>query len=132
MAFGQAPKRKLLVVDDNPDAARMLALLLRKLGHDVETASDGTAAIAFARRMRPDYVFLDLALPGVDGFRVAETLRADPAFEHMRIVAITGSGREEDRDRSRLAGIDLYLIKPVDPRFVESLVGDASVAGKEP
>src|SRR5437763_10670585 len=132
MAFLQPAKRRILVVDDNADAATILAALLRHLGHEVEVAHEGTAAIAIARRMRPEFLFLDLAMPGFDGFRVAETLRNEPVFEKLFIVALTGLAMEEDRQRSRDVGIDVYLIKPPDPRFIESLVGNARFPSKGP
>jgi DNA-binding response OmpR family regulator len=121
----EGPRRKVLVVDDNVDAARTLAFLISELGHEVELAFDGWAALATARWMRPDIIFLDLGLPGPDGFSVAKMLRQEHGLAHVRIVAVTGLGNEEDRLRSRDAGIDLHLIKPIDPRFVESLVGNA-------
>ena len=76
--------------------------------------------------MQPDVLFLDLAMLGVDGFQVAETLRGDPRFKTLFIVAVTGLASEDDRIRAQEAGVDLYLIKPFDARFVESLVGDAT------
>jgi CheY-like chemotaxis protein len=85
-ALAAAPKRKLLVVDDNRDVAHSLAMLLRGLGHEVEAAYDGPSAIAVARRMRPEIIFLDIALPGMDGFQVAENIRADSSFQYTRNV----------------------------------------------
>jgi CheY-like chemotaxis protein len=120
------PKRRILIVDDNTDAAATLAVLLRRLGHEVETAHDGAMAIAVAPRMQPNVIFLDIALPGMDGFQVAEALRTDPSFNRLFIVAVTGMASEEDRIRAHEVGIDLYLIKPFDIRFIESLVGDAT------
>lgn len=125
MTLDPAPKRKIVVVDDNRDAADTLALLIRQLGHEVHTAYDGPSAVALARRMRPDIVFLDLALPGFDGVRVAEEIRADPAFNKTLIVALTGFASDYDRMRAHAAGVDLYLVKPVDVRFIESYVGNA-------
>jgi CheY-like chemotaxis protein len=127
MPLDAAPKRKVLVVDDNADAAATLATLLSRLGHEVETAHDGPAAVAAARRLRPDVIFLDIALPGLDGFRVAEEIRADPSFVRTLIVAVTGLASNQDRVQAHNAGIDVYLIKPVDTRFIESFVGDARV-----
>lgn len=115
--------RRILVVDDNPDSANTVAFLLKLSGHDVHIAHDGPSAIASARRIRPDFLFLDLGLPGLDGFEVARLLRSEPGFDGMRIIAVTGSGHDPDRDRSREVGIDHYLVKPVDPRFIDSLLG---------
>jgi CheY-like chemotaxis protein len=125
MPVDPAPKRKIVVVDDNKDAAETLAVLLRQLGHEVQTAYDGPSAVTIARRMRPDLVFLDLALPGFDGIRVAEEIRADFTFNKTLVVALTGFASDYDRTRAHAAGVDLYLVKPVDVRFIESYVGDA-------
>ena len=125
MALHLPGRRKVLVVDDNADAAGTLAMLLRQLGHEVEVALDGPDAIAVARRMRPDFVLLDIGLPGIDGFRVAETLKKEPGLERLFIVAVTALATDEDRRRSSEAGIDVHLVKPADPRFIVSLVGDA-------
>ena len=120
-----APKRTILVVDDNCDAADTLTALLRQLDHNVETAYEGESALATARRMRPDIIFLDLALPGLDGFRIAEELRRDRAFDRTLIVAATGLANDDDRGRAHAVGIDVYIIKPIEPRFIVSFVGDA-------
>ena|SRR5687768_8913182 len=116
-------QRRILVVDDNFDQANLLAVLLRSSGHDVHVARDGHGALEAAHRLRPEFLFLDLSLPKMDGYQVARLLRADPALSSMRIIAITGHALEEDRERSRDAGIDVHLVKPVDPRFLESLLG---------
>jgi CheY-like chemotaxis protein len=120
------PKRRTLVVDDNIDAAESLSRFLELLGHEVQVARDGNGAIALARSMRPEFVFLDIGLPGYDGFQVAEILRREPGLASVRIIAITGHGREEDRQRSLAAGIEYHLVKPVDFNFIESLVGNAA------
>jgi CheY-like chemotaxis protein len=126
MPAAPAPKRKILVVDDNRDAADTLAELLTRLGHVVETVYDGQLAVAAARRMRPDVVFLDIALPGFDGFRVAAEIRRDPSSARTLIVAVTGFATEADRKTAHEVGIDVYLVKPIDYRFIESFVGDAA------
>jgi PAS domain S-box-containing protein len=108
-----APKR-LLVVDDNPDAAESLALLLRLGGHEVHTAHDGQAGVDLARRLRPDVVILDLGLPKLDGLAACRRIREQPWGRDMLLVALTGLGQEEDRQRTREAGFDAHLVKPVD------------------
>jgi CheY-like chemotaxis protein len=113
----------VLLVDDNADAVAVIAAWLRHVGHEVHEARDGFAAAELARRVRPDFLFLDLGLPGLDGLAVARQLRLDPQLKSMRIVAMTGSGREDDRQAAREAGIDQYLLKPVDLEFVRSLLG---------
>lgn len=125
MPLGPAPRRKILVVDDSRDAADTLAYLLRQLGHEVQTAYDGRAAVGLAHQMRPEIIFLDLGLPGYDGFRVAQQIRSDPAFTRTLIVAVTGLAHDYERTDAERAGVDVYLVKPVDPRFIESFVGDA-------
>jgi signal transduction histidine kinase len=114
--------RRVLVVDDNVDAADSLALLLRLGGHEVATAQDGPAAIEAARRQPPEVVFLDIGLPGMDGYEVARRLRADPATAGTRLVALTGWGADEDRRRSHDAGFDLHLTKPVEAEAIERVL----------
>jgi CheY-like chemotaxis protein len=116
-------RRKVLLVDDNADAVAVLSAYLKRAGHEVHEARDGFAATESARRIRPDFVFLDLGLPGLDGLAVAHQLRADPLFARMRIIAMTGSGREDDREAAREAGFDQYLLKPIDLEFIRSLLG---------
>ncbi len=106
--------RRLLVVDDNGDAAESLALLLHAVGAEVRTAHDGPAGLAQAAAFRPQAVLLDLGMPGMDGFEVARRLRLDPAQAGLVIVALTGWGQEEDRRRTRAGGFDHHLTKPVD------------------
>lgn len=110
-----AAPRRVLVVDDNRDLAETLAMILRLWGHEVAVAYDGPQALEMARSRPPEIVFLDIGLPRLDGFEVARQMRADPNLCCARIVAITGYGRDEDRQRSRDVGIDVHLTKPVDP-----------------
>ena len=121
-----APKRRILVVDDNVDAAVSLSRLLAILGHEVQVARDGPSAVYLARSMRPDVVLLDIGLPGADGFQVAEILRRETDTASMKIIAVTGGGREDDRQRSQESGFDHYLLKPVEIGFLESLLGNAA------
>ncbi|HEY2029488.1 MAG TPA: response regulator [Myxococcales bacterium] len=105
--------RRILVVDDNVDAAEMLGAALSHAGHDVREAYDGLAALVEAVRFRPQVMILDLGLPGVDGFEVARRVRADPRLAGTRIVALTGYGQDSDRRRTAEVGIDVHLVKPV-------------------
>jgi len=116
-------KRKVLLVDDNADSTAVVAAWLKRAGHEVHEARDGFAAAEMARRVRPDFLFLDLGLPGIDGLAVCRQLRADPQFARIRIIAMTGSGREDDREAARHAGFDQDLLKPIDLDFLRSLLG---------
>jgi CheY-like chemotaxis protein len=105
---------RILVVDDNVDMATSLARLLKLLGNDVQVAHHGKAAIETARAFRPEFVLLDIGLPGMDGYQVAASLRNDGCCENSVIVAVSGYGQEEDRRRAREAGFHHHLVKPVD------------------
>jgi CheY-like chemotaxis protein len=107
--------RRILVVEDNPDAAESLRDFLELSGHEVELANSGLDGVQAARQFHPEIVLCDLGLPGMDGFQVAAALRRDPSTAGARLIAVTGYGREEDRRRSKAAGFDLHLTKPVDP-----------------
>ncbi len=110
---GIKPQR-ILVVDDNRDAANSLAMLLRMSGHEVETVNDGPEAIERAESLQPDLILLDLGLPGMSGYEVCHLLRQTPRGKNIRIVALTGWGQEQDRRDTREAGFDDHLVKPVD------------------
>jgi PAS domain S-box-containing protein len=109
----EAIQRRILVVDDNPDAADALALNLGATGHQVRVVSDGPAALDMAREFKPEVVLLDLGLPGMDGYEVGRRLKAEPGLGSFVLIAITGYGREEDRHRTQAAGFDHHLVKPV-------------------
>jgi len=119
--------RRVLVVDDNVDAASMLDMLLRSLGHETRVAHEGTAALRVAEEFRPDIVLLDIGMPGIDGYEVARRLRASKN-RPLRIVAVTGWGQEADRERSREAGFDLHLVKPVDANELARALNDRNGA----
>ncbi|AXK73390.1 response regulator [Lysobacter sp. TY2-98] len=114
--------RRVLVVDDNTDAALMLAALLELDGHDVRSAGSGDDALAVVDDFVPDIAFLDLGMPGMSGFELAGRLRADPRTATTRLIALTGWGRDEDRDRTQAAGFDAHLTKPVDPAALLGLL----------
>jgi len=118
--------RRVLVVEDNLDTVHSLVLLLRDMGHRVEYAINGYAALDIARRFLPEFVFLDLGLPGLDGFEVVERLKREPGFEATRFIAVTGYGQDEYRVRSQAAGCEQHIVKPVSPRFLYSLLGGAA------
>jgi CheY-like chemotaxis protein len=115
-------KRRLLVVDDNRDAAESMSMLLEMWGHEVAFAYDGPSALKTAERWQPEAVFLDIGLPGMDGYEVAARLRELPQAKDAVLIAITGYGQEDDRLRSRRAGIDHHLVKPVAPDALRNLI----------
>ncbi len=121
-ADAQAPALKILIVDDNIDAAETLSTVLQLMGHQTRTAYKGEAVLEAAGAFRPDLVLLDIGLPGISGYEVAQLLRADPRFSRTVLVAVTGWGSEADRRRSRDAGFDEHLTKPVDLVDLEALL----------
>jgi two-component system, chemotaxis family, CheB/CheR fusion protein len=121
-----APPRRILVVDDNRDAADSLALALQIKGHQVRTAHDGVAAIDAVAEFRPDVVLLDIGMPRLNGHDVARHLRHRHGTERPVLIALTGWGQDEDRRRSHEAGFDHHLVKPADPAVLEALL--ASIA----
>ena len=127
---GEPAHRRVLVVDDNQDAANSLARYLKRVaGHRVEVAYDGPEALRLAREFRPDVVLLDIGLPGMSGYEVAERLREHPETGEARLIALTGWGHEDDRRRSRSAGIEVHLVKPVDLDVIVDLLAGRSSGG---
>jgi signal transduction histidine kinase len=116
--------RKILVVDDSVDGARSLSILLSIFGHEVRTAHDGPSALAEAKKDPPNVVLLDIGLPGMDGFEVARRMRQEPTLKNATFIAVTGYGQNEDRRRSREAGFDTHLVKPIDPKGLNRLLAD--------
>ena len=120
---GQPPRHRVLVVDDNVDAAVTLAKLLSKIyGQDVLVAHDGPSALRGAEEFRPEVVLLDIGMPGMDGYEVARRLRSRPESARALLVALTGWGQESDRQKSRQAGIDHHLVKPVEPEVIRQIL----------
>ena len=113
---------RILVVDDNEDAADSLALLLRLEGHEVCVAYDGTSALGTIRAAPPEVVLLDLGMPGMDGYEVARRLRLEPALNGVLLVALTGWGQEQDRLRTQEAGFACHLTKPADLEALRQLL----------
>jgi len=117
--------RRILIVDDDVDAAEMLSQALQGAGHEVRQEHDGAAALVAATQFQPDVVLLDLGLPGMDGIEVARRLRSYPQLARVRIVALTGFGQGADRRRSAAVGIESHLVKPVDVDTVMEAIGAA-------
>ena len=121
-AEGAAVTHRILVVDDNADSAQGTAKILTRQGHDVRIVYDGPGALAAAREHRPRYVLLDIGLPGMDGYEVAARLRQEEALQGATLIAVSGYGQDSDRRRSREAGFDQHLVKPVDPEELLALL----------
>ena len=113
---------RVLVVDDSVDSAETLGELLRIWGHDVRLAHDGPAAVEAAREYRPEIILLDIGLPGMDGFAVAQKLKAEGLQARM-LVALTGYGEQTDKQRTQQAGFHHHMVKPVDPEALQKLIG---------
>jgi CheY-like chemotaxis protein len=116
------PQRRILVVDDNRDAAESLALLLRLTGHAIEMAHDGLEAVQAAAAFRPDVVLLDIGLPKMNGYEAARHIREQPWGKSMALIALTGWGQEEDKRRAFEAGFDHHLTKPMEAATLEKLL----------
>jgi PAS domain S-box-containing protein len=114
--------RRILVADDNQDAADSLAMLLELGGHEVRVAHDGRAALSVAQAFRPDIALLDIGMPHLNGYEVAQALRREPWGANMGLIALTGWGQETDRQRAIAAGFDRHLTKPVDTAALEALL----------
>ncbi|MBX3452532.1 MAG: PAS domain S-box protein [Planctomycetaceae bacterium] len=115
---------RLLVVDDNRDAAISLSMLLRLQGHEVRVAHDGPTALEVATTFQPSVIFLDIGMPGMDGYEVARRVRKTPGIEKTVLAALTGWGQQEDRLRTADAGFNHHLVKPPDPKLIEKLLND--------
>jgi len=116
--------RRILVVDDNVDGAESLAELLRVAGHETQLAHDGREALAVADRFRPDVILLDLGLPGLDGFETCRAVRGLPWGADTSVIALTGWGQEDFRQRSEASGFDAHLVKPVDFHRLNTLIAE--------
>jgi two-component system CheB/CheR fusion protein len=126
-----ARPRRVLVVDDNRDGADSLAMLLRLGGHDVCVANDGPGAVTAAASFAPEVVLLDIGMPGMNGYEVARRIRLLPGSGRVLLVAVTGYGQEEDRRRSRAAGFDHHLVKPVEFDALARLLGSEAAIAQE-
>jgi PAS domain S-box-containing protein len=123
---GVAPERasrRILIVDDNQDGAESLAMLMELRGHQTQTVHDGLEGVEIAERFRPDVVLLDIGLPRLNGYQVCHRIRAAPWGRNMVLIAMTGWGQDEDRSRSKEAGFDAHIVKPVDHDALMELLG---------
>jgi DNA-binding response OmpR family regulator len=122
--------RRILVVDDNTDSASSLEKLLTMTGHEVRSANDGLTGVAEAERFRPEVVLLDIGLPRLNGYDACRLIREQPWGANMILIAVTGWGQEEDRRRSREAGFDGHLVKPVDLDELTRLLDEVALDRK--
>jgi len=113
----------VLVVEDDADTADSMAMLLRLYAHDVRIARDGAAALQAVLESQPDVVLLDIGLPELDGWQLAKAIRGHDVGKRPYLIAISGYGMQADQIRSREAGIDLHLVKPVEPEILEQILG---------
>ena len=119
---------KILVVDDNHDSALSLAMMLSIMGHDTRTAHDGESAVATAETFLPDVVLLDIGLPKLNGYEVAQRIREKSWGASMYLIAVTGWGQDEDRQRSSEVGLNMHMVKPVEPSALEKLLASLAAA----
>ncbi len=119
---------RVLVVDDSEDTTELLGTLLEMAGHSIQVAHNGPSALEVAASFRPDAIILDIGLPGLDGYQVAQRLREDPTLKNVTLIAVTGYGQEEDLRRSREVGFDHHLVKPIDPGELQRML--AELAGR--
>jgi len=115
---------RILVVDDNPDSALSMAMMLSMMGHDTRTAHDGEEALTTAEAFRPRVVLLDIGLPKLNGYEVAQRIREQDWGTSMFLVAITGWGQDEDRRRSEDVGMNRHMVKPVEPGALDRMLAD--------
>ena len=123
-AIPEIDPQRILVADDNHDAAEALSLQLQFAGHDVRTAHDGVEALDLAKTFDPDIVLLDLGMPKMDGYETARQLRLRSSGRRMTLIALTGWGQQQDRDRTADAGFDAHLVKPVAEAQLFRALGD--------
>ena len=116
------PQRRVLVVEDNLDSVHSMAMLIKAMGHEVQFAINGFAALEIARRFRPEIILLDLGLPDLEGDDIARQLKWEPGLKGARMIAISGRAGEEPRQRALEAGCEEFCSKPLDPALLEALL----------
>lgn len=119
-------KLRVLVVDDNHDSADTLSMMLRIVGHETHTAYDGEQAVAKAADVGPDVILMDIGMPRLNGYEAAKRIRAQSGGKELLLVALTGWGQDEDQERTREAGFDAHLLKPVDHGTLKQLLANHS------
>lgn len=128
-ALNAAKRRfRILVVDHNHDSALSLAMMLSIMGHETRTAHDGESAVVSAETFRPEVILLDIGLPKLNGYEVAQRIREHAWGTSMYLIAFTGWGQDEDRQRSAEVGLNLHMVKPVEPSALEKLLASLAPA----
>jgi CheY-like chemotaxis protein len=122
------PRRRVLVVDDSRDAALLLGKVIELLGNEVRLAGDGQEAIDVATEFRPDAIFMDLGMPMLNGYEAAQIIRQQEWGQNVLLVALTGWGQDDDRRRTKEAGFNHHLVKPVELTAVQQLFADLDAA----
>jgi len=112
----------ILVVDDDENCAKTTMWILESLGHTVEMALDGRTAIELAKSLHPDVVLLDIGIPGMNGYVICKAMRKEPVLQNTTFIALTGWGHKEHRERSKDAGFDYHLVKPVDIEMLKNIL----------
>jgi len=120
----RGPSRRFLVVDDNRDGADSLAMALRFLGDEVRTAYDGAEAVELAEQFRPEIILMDVGMPRINGLDATRRIRTEPWGRDIKIIALTGWGQSHDRERSREAGCDGHLVKPVNLADLDKMLAE--------
>jgi CheY-like chemotaxis protein len=123
-------RSRVVIIDDNRDAARTMSMLVDELGGTARTAYDASGGLEAVQEFRPDIVFLDIGMPGMDGYEACRRIRQTPSKKHVIVVAVTGWGQPQDKQRALESGFDAHLTKPVDPEaFTRLLASSAPNAG---
>jgi CheY-like chemotaxis protein len=117
-------KRRILVVDDNLGAAKLLSIVVKSLGHEVQTASNGQEAIERGRAFEPGIVIMDIGLPVMDGYEAARVIRSEPWGREILLIALTGWGQDDDKQKTREAGFNRHLVKPVEPDMIRKILAE--------
>ena len=116
--------RRMLIVDDNQDGAFSLAMMLKLMGNDAQTAHDGLEAVAMSEAFKPNVILMDIGMPKLNGYDACRRIREQPWADGIVIIALTGWGQEEDRQKSKDAGFDVHLVKPVDHATLMELLAN--------
>jgi CheY-like chemotaxis protein len=115
-------KRRILIVDDNVDSTEAMSIIFELWGHEVRTSDSGTGALALLEHFTPEVAFVDIGLPDIDGYELAERLRKKDELRSLRLIALTGYGSADDRQRARVAGFDHHVVKPAEPHRLAELL----------